>query len=145
LGLLATGRRSYPRGQFGEAERLHDVVVRSTVESSDPIGHLVPCGQHHHREPPTGLTQTAADSEPITARKHDVEHNSGVVDLASQPLRVHAIVADVDRVAFLLETPSQQGRQAGLVLGHEQPHPTHGNGERCEERVRAFAGVGHAR
>ena len=49
LGAEPAKQRAQPGEQLVERERLHDVVVGARVETGDPVGDLVPRGQHQDR------------------------------------------------------------------------------------------------
>ena len=54
--------------QFGEGERLGQVVVRAETEPIDAICDRVGCGQHEHAGVAAVVGESAADLVPVDAR-----------------------------------------------------------------------------
>ena len=59
--------------QFGQGERLDQVVVGAGVEALDPVVDGVPGGQHQHRGVVLGRPEPSAHVQPVDGGQADVE------------------------------------------------------------------------
>jgi hypothetical protein len=75
LLLHASKDRSDAQYELARAERLHDVVVCSELESDDTIDFFAAGGQHDDRYAARAfmLPQSPADFDPVNVGEHEVE------------------------------------------------------------------------
>ena len=72
---VAPPDRADPGRQFGEVERLNEVVVRTGVQPLDPVRDLVERGQDDDRRHITAGTQGPEKSDPPAIRQHEIEQD----------------------------------------------------------------------
>ena len=120
--VVAAAQRPQPRGQFQQAERLDEIVVRAGVEPAHPVAHAVPRGHHQHRGPDPGLPEPPAKLEPVEAGQHDIQDDRPIGILGRQPQALRAVLRDVDRVALLRQPALEEPGHPNLILDYQHPH-----------------------
>jgi hypothetical protein len=139
----APGDSAQPGGQFGDGERLGQVVVGPGVEARDPVVDSVAGGEQQDRHPAVLLTQPSHDREAIRGRDHDIEDHCVVVVLEPAPQRVLASGGDIDGVAFTRKGPAEKVGEAQVVLDDEHAHT--GQRKRVPDQVGRHARHGARR
>ena len=117
--LAAAQQRPQPRQQLVERERLGQVVVGTGVQAVDLVLQRVLGGQHQHQAWPALAPQRRADLHPVHPGQHAVEDDDGVVVAAAQLEPVLAMVGDLDRIAFGLESAPHEAGDARVVLDQQ--------------------------
>ena len=144
-GRAAAGERADPGDEFGERERLGQVVVGAEVEAVHPVAHRARRGQHQdaglrRRADQRGADRVAVDAGQVTVQDDDVV---GVQQRLLDGGR--AVVGHVRADALVAQAVGDVVGQFGLILDHEHPHEaivpqagSHGH----HKRPRAQAGRG---
>ena len=122
LDRSASDQGSQPGRELSEVERLGEVVVRSRVESEDPVVHGATGRQHEDRRKPPARTQLAAHLEPVIDRQHHVQDDRVVVVLRPEREGVLTVARDVDRIALTLESTADRAEQLRLILDDKDLH-----------------------
>jgi hypothetical protein len=123
-------QRPDPGQQFGQSERLHQVVVRALVQSAYPIGQGAARGEHEHPQVALpgrlqlAVAQRPAQREPVAVRQIDVEQHQVVLVDGQPVVRLRRVGGDVHRVPGPGQPHPQAFGQVLLVLHHQQPHPS---------------------
>ena len=111
-----------PGQQFPEVERLDQVVVRPAVEPGDAVRGGVPSREHEDRNveaPPPRLGDHLDAGDP---GHPPVDHGHVVVVAAQVEPGGLPVDHGVHDIAVLTEAPFEDGAEAGIVLGDEDPH-----------------------
>jgi hypothetical protein len=116
--LRATQRRPQPGEQFGEHERLHQVVVTTRSESRQPVGDVVARGEEEHRCLEPARTQHLTDVAAVRIRQPDVEDDRIQVR-ERHPQCPCAVRSRDDGVVLGTQPARQHVAQCVIVLHHE--------------------------
>src|SRR5262249_43378939 len=108
-----------PGPQFGQPERLGDVVVGARVEADHRIHLVGPRGEDQHRYRVSPRPDPAADLEPVELGQADVEQDQ--VDALAQRLveRAGPVRRDVHLVPLAAQGAGQGFGDRGVVLGEQ--------------------------
>lgn len=98
--------------QFGEIERFDQVIVRSGVQSVNPVFDGIPGGDHDDRDPPTHRSEPAFHSESAESGQGRIQYHDSLLVFRSHPDCVRSVVRHVDGVAQFLEATLYQRRHA---------------------------------
>ena len=121
-GRAAPGQRADPCDEFGERERLGQVVVGAEVEAVHPVVHRARRGQHQdaglrRRTDQRGADRVAVDAGQVTVQDDDIV---GVQQRLLDGGR--AVVGHVRADALVAQAVGDVVGQFGLILDHEHPH-----------------------
>lgn len=98
----------------------HQVVIRTRVEATHPIGHGIPCGQHdngHIR----GLPDAAAQVVTVRIRKHEIQDDQIGLPVAEVAQRLLGAGRRIDLVALKGQTADDKPGDPFFVLDQENP------------------------
>ena len=118
LGTAAPQQRAHARHQFGNRERLDDVIVGADREAAHALGFLAARGHHDDRQRARGLArpEPPADFEARHARQHPVEDDEVGRVLGEAQLGLVAPLDALDDIALRLEIVGEQQGQIRFVL-----------------------------
>src|SRR5882672_3745816 len=108
--------------QFGERERLDQVVVGAGVEAGDAIIDGVPCREQQDRRRHAPLAQIAQQREAVELGQEDIEQDDVVGRRQRVVARFNAVAGQVDRVSGFAKALAKRARDAAFVLDDQQPH-----------------------
>src|SRR5262245_1196487 len=140
-----SGRRSAqnrldPRQEFGERERLYEVVVSPQDKSLDTVRDCVPGGQEEHGGILACLPEITDDGPAVAARQHDVQNDEIIISRIGEMRSLLTIGGDVDDKAALPEALLQVGCCLVLVFNDQKLHrPTTSTG--FHNRIKSVRGV----
>ena len=120
--LRAPRQRPDARDQFGERERLRQVVVGAEAEARDPVLDPGRRGQHQHPGPSPLLDQRLAHPVAVHLGQVAIEHDHVVVVDRGLPQPGRAVERDVDRHALALQPERDRLGQLRLILDHQHAH-----------------------
>ncbi len=115
-------QRAQPGKKLGVGEGFGQVVVRSRVESFDPVANGIACCEHQDGRPHAGLPKRPADLEAVEPGQHDVEDDRVVLSRLPSGERVWSLVHHVDGHPFALEAALEERRELPLVLCDQDSH-----------------------
>ena len=114
----AAQHRPYSRGKLPGTERLDDVVVRSDVQTVEPVFLIDSGGQHHNRHRRV-FPEASADVHSVHPRKHQVEHDQIRVGLPREREPFKAVRRLQYLVTVASEIQADQPASVGVVLDYE--------------------------
>lgn len=121
---LASANQSVkPSRKFREAERLGQVVVGAEIQPLNAVLDGIPRRQANDRRLHLAIAQFPQHAEPITARKHQIEHDRVVGVRQGQASPVHTIGRMLDGVRRFRQALANESSNARIVLDHEDSHP----------------------
>ena len=99
--------RAHPGQQFGQPERLADVIVSSRVESHDEVDLVRASGQHQHQHITPGIPDPATDLQSVRTWQPEIQDDQ--VDVVVQGRRQSGVAVRGDQhvVALPLERPGE--------------------------------------
>ena len=103
-------------------ERLDQVVVGPRLEAGDPVGQVVPGGQHDDRRVAAGA-QPPADLQPVHAWQHPVEHDDVGPELLGDADRARTVDADPRLEALVGQADAHEIGDRAVVLDDQRPRP----------------------
>jgi hypothetical protein len=116
-GCGAAAERLDPGHEFGEGERLGQVIIGTQTEAVDPVTDRTRRGQHEH----PGMAGTggdlAADVVAMDPWQVAVEHHHVIGGPGQVIEGVLPVEGDVDGHALAAQSRRQGGRELGVVLG----------------------------
>ena len=118
----AAQERANPREQLRQRERLHQIIVRSAIQSKDSILDAAARRENEHRCLDVPLSERLENLEPAAAREHQIEHHQ------VEQLGVRAVEPvltggrDDDVVVLGLQCGRQHLRQLPFVLHDQHAH-----------------------
>ena len=115
-------KRPDARREFGQLERLDEVVVGAGIEAGDAIGDGVARGQHQHRPGVAAEAHRGEDVEAFLARQAQIEQQQLVHVLGERELGGVTVADPVDREAVLDQAASDGLADHRVVLGEQEPH-----------------------
>jgi hypothetical protein len=118
--LDAPHQRADSGEQFGEPERLGDVVVGAGIQALHGVELLGARREDQHGDARARLSDAPADLQPVEARQPHVEHEQVVFALDSAPGGLGAVGDDLDLVALAGERALERVGDPGVVLGEQQ-------------------------
>jgi len=109
-------KRSQPREQFREFERLGQVVIASCIEAGNLVGNGVAGREHQHRCPPSVAPQLPAYRKPVASRHHHIE-NDHVIFVDQRLIHgVFAIRHDINGVGLLAQPLHQSLAKLSVIF-----------------------------
>ncbi len=108
-----------PRDEFGEPERLGDVVVGAGVEPDDHVHLLGACGQHDDRQVGMAGPNLATHVEPVDVRQCQVEQDQVGSSSGDAVDRTHATVDVLDHEALGSQDTDERFADALVVLDQQ--------------------------
>ena len=120
----ATDQRLHAREEFGEVERLGEVVVRAQVKAPHAVIEGVAGGQHQDRRPRPGGAHLPADLEPVDVGQTHVEHDRVVRHRCGEADSLFGRGRAVDQEAFLPQAPIRSRAAAGHLPRPARASPT---------------------
>jgi hypothetical protein len=129
--VAATPERSDACEQLVESERLHEVVVGTSVEPVDPIANGGASGQHEDGDLIAGSPKAAADLDAIESRKAEVEDHCVVLIAHREVQAGWTLARQVGFVAGAAECALYRVPDRWLVFDQKDTHLC-----RVYERVR---------
>ena len=115
-------QRAASRGQFGDLERLDQIVVRARVQAQHPVVEPAARGQdqdRHHILPPP---QRANEIQPLAIGQAEIEQHQIIIVDPQRMLRAIDGFAPVDGEALTVEPLADQARQARIIFNQQQAH-----------------------
>lgn len=119
---VAPEQGPYPRPQFVETKRLHQVVVRATVQAPHPIAGAVEGREEQIRHLQAPVPQFPAEGEPIEARQHDIEQHQVVADTGGVVQPGRPVYCQIDDVALVEQILLDRQRDPLVVLDQQNSH-----------------------
>ena len=111
-------KRSNPRPEFANRERLRDVVVGAQLEPDHLVELVVARGQHDDRHRARGA-EALADLQAVEPRQHDVEHDEVDRLLRELAQRLLAVGRLDDRVPVSLQREREHLADRVLVVDEQ--------------------------
>src|SRR5215472_8843234 len=119
---LAARDRAQPRFELAKDERLAEVVIGTGIEAGDAIVDRVLRRQHEYRGLDALRSEIASDAEAVARRQHDVEHDGIVLAFPRDRAARLTVHLDVDDVAALDESATDDFGETDVVLDDEHFH-----------------------
>ncbi len=107
--------------EFGQVERLDQVVVRAGIEAADPVGEAVARRQYQHRWRRGQLAQRRQQREPVAVGQPQVEDHARIVPRQEGARRAEAF-RPVDCVRFLDQEVPHGEAERPIVFDQQYPH-----------------------
>ena len=124
-------QRFHAHFQFGQGERLGQVVVGTGTEAGDLVRQFIARGQHDHRHARSvSLAQASQHFVAFHARQHPVQDDDVIGLGGGQVQAGNAVRGGIQHMAARLEILEEVGDQAAVVFDYQQPHgyvPVQGN------------------
>ena len=118
----------HPGEQFGQPERLGDVVDRTRPQAHDHVGFVRPRRQHHYRERRPARRERCAELDPVAVGQGEIEEHEPGGPLLDRR-RGRRERGDVPaRVALRLEGAQEALADQEVVLHHEHTVRRHVGG-----------------
>ena len=108
--------------QLTEIEGLDQVVIRSRVQTLDPVRRCVASGEHQDRGRPSIPARPGRNLDPGDARHPPIEDRDVVVIELELIDRVVAAIDRIDEVAGVFEALHQHLTQAAIILRYQDSH-----------------------
>ena len=118
----ASQQRFDPGFQFGQFERLGEVVVGAKIEAMHPIFHIAARRQHQHRQIFPASPQPRQHLKSAHARQADIEDRHGVFLTAQCQIGSHAIVQHIHGQTGALERLGDAFGQLQMVFDEQNTH-----------------------
>ena len=118
-GRLAPQLDPDPREQLFEGERLHDIVVRTVLQTGDPVQHGIPGREDQDWEIGVRGTEPAADLEPVELWQQHVQHDEVRPGLERRRKRLLAVGGGGHDVALQRQTAAQERADLLIVIHHK--------------------------
>ena len=113
--------RPYPGQQFGERERLGQVVLRTEFQAVHLGGHVGQARQHQHRLLRSLTAQLGQDFPAVHVRHDQVKDHQVVVSCDSPAEPVAAGTCEIDCITSRRERPGYEIPDPRLVVDDEEP------------------------
>jgi len=122
MAVAAPDQRAGARLEFGQRERLGQVVVGTEVQAADAVVHRAVRGQDQHRQRVAARAQAPQHFQAVQPGHADVEDGQCVVLRGQQVIGAGAIVHAVHREAALAQRCHQGFGQFQVVFGKQDTH-----------------------
>ena len=121
--VTSTEKRTKSCQEFLEGERLDQVVVRTSVESCDPIADGVPGGEHENGDRITLGAQVPADLKAVDNRHENVQHYRIGLIVTDGDQGFSAILGGSDVIALERKSTLERPPDGGLVIDNQYALP----------------------
>ena len=108
--------------QLAKCERLGEIVVRTNIQSGDPVIHRIARREHQDRRRHAAGAQLAAEVEARPTGQHHVEHDDTEVGIASAMAGVGQGGGAAHLIAMLAEADRDHFGEFGVVFHEQQAH-----------------------
>lgn len=108
-----------PGHEFGEHERLGQVVVSTGAEARDPVRSGILCGQEQHGCLDPLRLERLADIAAIGIRQPDVNHQQVVLLRIGKHQGFATVARQIDLESLLVEPLVEQPPELGVVLDNQ--------------------------
>ena len=95
-GLSAPDQGAHACLEFGQFERLAQIVVGAQVEPLDAVGQCVACSQNQHRRGAAAAAEPLDHLEAVDARQAEIKNHQIVILDRQDAVSLLAVVGDVD-------------------------------------------------
>src|SRR5262249_51231383 len=125
--------RIHARREFGQRERLDEIVVTAGIEAGDEVVQHAQRAEEQDRGPDSGGADRLDDGQSIEARQHAVDDEDVVAPIGGELAARRAIGRMIDDMAEFAQPLGDVGRRIGGILDQQylQSHlPTAARAER---------------
>ena len=113
----APQQRAHTGQQFGERERLYQIIVRAQLESFHPIAHTVAGGEKKNRSADPVAPQVRDNLPAVFPWQHDIDDKEIKFDRAREVQTCFTVAREIDRESGFAKSFGQKSRGFLLVLG----------------------------
>lgn len=110
------------RIEFGQRERLDQIVVGTAAQTLQAIIERVAGSEHDHRHLAAGFAQAAAELVAIHAGQHDVEDDQVVMPGQRQMQSARPVARAIDDMTGGFEVVDDVGEDVRVVFDDQQTH-----------------------
>ena len=128
VALAAPDQRAHACVEFGERERLHEVVVGAGVESRDAVGERVLRGHDQHGHGLAPVAQLLEHDPPRHPRQAEIEDHEVEPLRAQRSVGRDAVAQPVHRMPGALQERSDRVAELRIVFRQQDPHGFHSPG-----------------
>src|SRR2546425_13030954 len=111
----ASQSRADAREQFGEGERLNQIIVCAQFESLDPVADAIACGKEEDRRAKPAAAEFRDDRPAVFFREHYIDNEEIVSNGAYALQRCFAIMGEIDIEAGFAKPPGQKSGRFSFV------------------------------
>jgi hypothetical protein len=112
----------YPRDEFRQRKRLHEVIIRTLFETADAVVQSIARGQHQDACGTAGHAQVAQDLEATFPRQHHIQNDQVVAASLGQEQAFITVCRGFNDKTFFAERARKIPDEFLLVFDEEQTH-----------------------
>jgi hypothetical protein len=121
--LIRTPKARMDAGQqFGEAERLREVVIRTRLQIRHPIGHRILSGEHDDGDAGASVTQQREHILAAHGGQDQIEDDDVELERPDQVQPVGSVAGGADDDALRFQPPLDEGCYPRFVLNDQHVH-----------------------